>query len=160
MADGSASEPITFLATPAVERAPKLSPDGRFVAYRSDESGRDEIYLRPLPEGAGRWQASVDGGTKPRWSRAGRELYYVQGGTVLMSVSVSTGQGVALGQPQQLFQSGDLRSTNSPPTYDVSPDGQRFVTVSRVTSTEQSEPEPPKIRIVGNWYEEFRNRER
>jgi hypothetical protein len=87
-------------------------------------------------------------------------LYYVQGGTVLMSVSVSTGQGVALGQPQQLFQSGDLRSTNSPPTYDVSPDGQRFVTVSRVTSTEQSEPEPPKIRIVGNWYEEFRNRER
>jgi len=86
-------------------------------------------------------------------------LYYVQGGTVLMSVSVSTGQGVALGQPQQLFQSGDLRSTNSPPTYDVSPDGQRFVTVSRVTSTERSEPEPPKIRIVGNWYEEFRDRE-
>ncbi|MEE8488186.1 MAG: hypothetical protein V3S56_08450, partial [Gemmatimonadota bacterium] len=52
------------------------------MAYRSDESGRDEIYVRPLPEGAGRWQASVDGGTKPHWSRAGRELYHVQGGAV------------------------------------------------------------------------------
>ncbi|MDA1236314.1 MAG: hypothetical protein O3A53_16140 [Acidobacteria bacterium] len=161
--DGTVSEPVTFLGTPAGESTSMLSPDGRFLAYVSNESGRTEVYVRPFPDGAGRWQASVEGGTQPRWSRDGRELYYVQTET-LMSVSVSTGQGVTLGQPRPLFQSNGLRSANSPPTYDVSPDGQRFVTIASLGeiqpgASEQGEPEPPKIRIVLNWAEEFRDRE-
>jgi eukaryotic-like serine/threonine-protein kinase len=157
-ADGSASEPVTFLATPANEQAPKISPDGRFLAYSSDESGRLETYVRPFPGGDGKWQASVDGGSSPRWSRDGRELYYVQNAT-LISVSVSTGQGVALGRPRRLFRSDSLTSANGAPNYDVSPDGQRFITIAPVEQGEEEEA-PPKIRIVLNWYEEFRNRER
>jgi Tol biopolymer transport system component len=125
-ADGSASDPVAFLATPANEAAPKLSPDGRFVVYQSDESGRDEIYVRPFPEGGGRWQASVAGGTRPRWSRDGRELYYLSGVDALMSVAVSAGQGVSLGQPRQLYQSNDLVAVLAASSYDVSADGQRF----------------------------------
>ncbi len=156
-ADGSASEPVTFLATPATELAPKLSPDGRFLAYVSNESGRGEVYVRPFPKGTGKWQASVDGGSQPRWSRNDRELYYVSDGT-LMGVSVSTGQGVALGQPQQLFRSDDLLSAVPVPAYDVSADGQRFVTIAPVEQGEEAAA--PKIRVVLNWYEEFRDRER
>ncbi len=157
--DGDASEPVAFLATPASERAPKLSPDGRFVAYMSNESGRNEIYVRPFPEGSGRRQASVNGGTRPRWSRDGTGLFYVQGNNALMAVSVSTAQGVTLGQPQQLFESPDLRSNNSSPTYDVSADGQRFVTLAPVQDDEEAEATRPSIRIVQNWYEEFRDRQ-
>ena len=67
--DGDVSEPVKFLNTPADERAPRLSPDGRFVAYTSNESGREEIYVRPFPEGNGKWQASVNGGTQPLWAQ-------------------------------------------------------------------------------------------
>jgi Tol biopolymer transport system component len=156
-ADGTAGEPLAFLATPANEAAPKLSPDGRFVAYSSDESGRQEVYLRPFPSGAGRWQASVAGGGQPRWSRDGKELFYVRD-TTLMSVSVATGQGVTLGQPHELFQSIDLQAQIVMPVFDISADGQRFLTVAPVE--QRAEAAPPTIRIVQNWYEEFRDRER
>ena len=76
-----------------------------------------------------------------------------------MAVSVSTAQGVTLGQPQQLFESPDLRSNNGSPTYDVSADGQRFVTLAPVQDDEEAEAAPPSIRIVQNWYEEFRDRQ-
>ena len=156
--DGSASEPVTFLASPTAERAPKLSPDGRFVAYASNESGRPEIYVRPFPEGTGRRQVSVNGGVKARWSSDGTELYYVQG-SALMAVSVSTGQGVTLGQPQQLFESPELAFGALTTSYDVSADGQRFIMVAPVEDDDE-DAAPPKIRIVENWYEEFRDRER
>lgn len=152
---GDAGEPVTFLHTAAAENVPKLSPDGRFLAYVSDESGRYEIYIRSFPNGAGKWQVSVNGGTKPRWSRDGKELYYVES-NALMAVPVSTGQGLTLGQPQKLFESADLRSAYTAPNYDVAADGQRFVTVAPV---EGGKTEPPKIRIVQNWYEESRDRE-
>lgn len=154
--DGSASEPETFLSTPGAESAPKLSPDGRFVAYVSDESGRNEIYVRPFPNGDGRWQASVSGGTQPRWRSDGKELYYVEDQDVLMAVPVATGQGLVLGQPQRLFESADLIFRNSVwPQYDVSADGQRFLTSTPVQ--EENAP-PPSVRIVENWFEQFRGR--
>ncbi len=155
--DGSASEPVTFLATSAGEYAPKLSPDGRFVAYVSVESGRDEIYVRLFPEGTGTRQVSVNGGVRPRWSSDGTELYYVQG-SALMAVSVSTGQGVTLGRPQQLFESPELAIGASATSYDVSADGQRFIMVAPVEDDDE-DAAPPKIRVVQNWYEEFRDRE-
>ena len=155
-ADGRASAPVVFLSTPASEQAPKLSPDSRFVVYMSNESGRNEIYVRPFPEGAGKWQASADGGEKPRWSRDGTELFYVQG-TSLMAVPVSANaQAVVLGQPQQLFESSDLLQIRSTPSYDISADGKRLVLVA---PEQVEESAPPKIRIVQNWYEEFRGRD-
>jgi hypothetical protein len=102
-------------------------------------------------------EASVDGGSQPRWSRDGRELYYVTSGT-LMSVSVPTGQGVARAQPQQLFRSDDMLSAVPAPAYDVSADGQRFITIAPVQNNGE-EAAAPKIRVVLNWYEEFRHRE-
>ncbi len=156
--DGDASEPVTFLSTPAAEGVPKLSPDGRFLTYFSNESGSNEIYVRPFPNGAGKWQVSVNGGSQPRWGRDSKELYYVEGEEALMAVSVSTEGVFTLGQPQQLFESSDLRQPlGVSPTYDVSADGQRFV---MVTPVEVDEAAPPKIRVVQNWYEEFRDRER
>ena len=154
--DGGASEPVTFLATPAGERAPKLSPDGRFVAYASNESGRYEVNVRPFPEGPGRRQASVNVGRQARWSSDGTELYYVEG-SALMEVSVSSSQGVTLGQPQRLFESMDLVAGINTVSYDVPADSQRFLMVSSV-SDHGEDAEPPKIRIVQNWYEEFRDR--
>ena len=153
-ADGDASEPVTFLSTPAEERAPKLSPDGRFLAYVSNESGRTEIYVQPFPDGAGKWQVSENGGSQPRWRSDGKRLYYVEGEDALMTVSISTEPAFTLGQPQVQFESRDLGSGLGA-AYDVSADGQRFLTIVPV---EGADAAPPKIRIVQNWYEEFRER--
>jgi Tol biopolymer transport system component len=152
----SKPEPKTFLSTPAAESVPKLSPDGRFVAYVSNESGQPEIYVRPFPGGAGRWQASVNGGKQPRWRDDGKELFYVEEDTRLMAVPVEAGEGLTLGRPQRLFESADLMFRgNAWPQYDVSADGQRFL-----TSTPVDRDVPPALRIVLNWHEQFRDRER
>lgn len=155
-ANGEASEPQVFLGTPAAEETARLSPDGRFVAYASDESGRREIYVRPFPNGDGRWQASVNGGEQPRWRADGRELFYVADEKVLTAVAVTAETGMSFGQPQRLFESQDLVSNWV--QYDVSPDGQRFLTSTPVQGAEEGDA-PDSIRVVMNWYEEFRDRE-
>ena len=154
-ANGAASEPVTIVNTPATERVPKVSPDGRFLAYLSNDSGRDEVYVRPFPSGAGRWQASVDGGTQPLWSRDGSELYYVDDRT-LMAVSVTLEPEFTHGHPQRLFESQDLYNRVVSLTYDVSVDGQRFLTIAPFPDENAA---APTIRVVENWYEEFRDRE-
>jgi serine/threonine protein kinase/Tol biopolymer transport system component len=154
--DGAASEPVTFLSTPANEDQPQLSPDGRFLAYQSDESGRPEIYVQPFPNGAGKWQVSGNGGDRVRWSSDGSELFYTEG-TTLMAVTVSTEQGFTLGQPQVLFESPSFPIGGR--SYDVSADGQRFVMATSVGVGDDGEVAPPSIRVVENWYEEFRGRE-
>ena len=156
--DGETSEPVTFLSTPLNEGTPRFSPDGRFVAYNSDESGLFEVYVRPFPDGtAGKWQVSVNGGGQPRWRSDGKELYYVEDST-MMAVSVSTEPTFTPGQPQLLFESADLISSDGTTTYEVAADGERFVTVSPVADADE-EAVPRTIRIVQNWYEEFRDRE-
>ncbi len=155
--DGDVGEPVTFLGSPADELFPKLSPDGRFLTYSSNESGRPEIYVRSFPGGDGKRQVSVNGGQQARWRSDGRELYYVEGDT-LMAVSVSTEPPFTLGQPQRLFEAPGLvfaaGGTNG--GYDVSAAGQRFLTIAPV---EAADAAPTTIRIVQNWYEEFRDRE-
>lgn len=154
-AEGSVSEPRTFLGTPASERVPELSPDGRFMAYLSDESGRHEVYVSPFPGGGSRWQASTDGGSQPLWSPDGTEIFYVRD-NALIAVPVTVEPSFALGEPQLLFESPDLiyqfRSVN----YSVSPDGQRFLTVA---SVEDQDSTARSIHVVENWLEEFRERE-
>ena len=156
-ASGGPFKPKVFLSTPAAESSPKLSPDGRFVAYVSNESGRHEVYVRPFPAGAGRWQASLNGGEQPRWRNDGKELFYVENETAMMAMPVSAaGQALTLGQPQRLFESADLDFRGFPwPQYDVSADGQRFLTSTPVESDAAL-----SIHIVLNWFEEFRDRQR
>ena len=159
-ADGRAGEPITLLDSRGNEWQPRLSPDGRFLAYVSDESGRDEVYVCRFPSGEGKWHVSTNGGVRPRWRSDGKELYYVEG-DMLTAVSVSTGSALTLGLPQALFVAPNLDPTRSPPQpggYDVSADGQSFLMIAPV-ETDGEETAPSSIRVVMNWYEEFRDRQ-
>ena len=110
------------------ERSPAISPDDRWLAYVSDETGRDEVYVRPFPDGSGRWLISAAGGTEPRWRRDGRELFYRNADT-LFAVQVQTQSGFTAGQRVALF-TGVYLSNSRHPAYDAQPDGQRFIFVS------------------------------
>jgi Tol biopolymer transport system component len=152
-ADSAEFEPLPFLTMASNERAAKFSPDGRYVTYVSDESGERQVYVRPFPQGAGQWQLSFNGGVQPQWRGDGTELFYVSGNAV-MAVEVKTKPVFSLGQTRRLLESGGFRTTWSSPRYDVSADRQRIVVREPVVAGVQS-----TIRIVQNWYEEFRDRE-
>jgi Tol biopolymer transport system component len=155
--DGKAGESVTFLDSPANEVQPELSPDGKFLAYASNELGSYEIYVRPFPGGGGKWQVSTSGGSLPRWRSDGKELYYLQGDT-LMAVAVSTESALEVGRPQPLFDVSSVApASGRNRVYDVAADGQRFLTVAPVAGADAM---PSKIRVVENWYEEFRGREK
>jgi eukaryotic-like serine/threonine-protein kinase len=140
-----------FLATPATEGAGRFSPDGRWLAYVSDESGQPEIYVQPFPGPGGKWQISTDGGTEPAWNPNGRELFYRIGDS-MMAVPITTQPSFSAGRPAKLFEGAYLTSTFplTGTTYDVTRDGQRFVMIKdQVTSSTQ-------INVVVNWFEELK----
>ena len=150
--DGTDWEARRFRRTSFNETAAKFSRDGKFVAYVSDQSGRFEVYVQSFPEVGRSLPVSAGGGRQPLWSRDGSELFYVEGNT-LMTVPVSTHSGFSTGTPTPLFE------LQNPPRlltlqYDVSADGQRFVVVEPAGEAPQ-----PVIRVVQNWFEEFRERE-
>ncbi len=153
--DGAEWEPHRTMETPAREFVPKLSPNGRFVAYASDESGRMEVYVRPFPEGGGRVTVSTNGGRKIRWSPDGKELFYVEGET-LIAVEVSTEGDFLISKSTRLFEHPGLRPGINNAPYDVSADGERFLLVEPITDT--GEVSKPAIRVVQNWFEQFRER--
>ena len=132
----------------------EISPDGRWLAYQSDESGRNEIYVRPFPNlNNGRWQVSTDGGTRPLWGRNGRELfYYVPPGT-LMAAPIQPGSTFTAGTPQQLFK-GTYLSPQTGRQYDVTPDGRRFLLIKDATPADESASRPQLV-IVQNWFQEL-----
>ncbi len=147
--DGSLGEPVVFLKTAFNHSAPRFSPDGRFVAYVSDESGKNEVYVRDFPNGANQWLISTDGGTAPHWRPDGKEIFYVRQGK-LMAVSVATQPKFTAGEPTALFENRLLQIG-----YDVAADGKRFV----VPIAPANEP-PIAIHVVHNWFEEFRHQPR
>jgi Tol biopolymer transport system component len=149
--EGEDWTPHPFLQTPANENRPRFSPDGRYVAYTSNQSGRREVYVRPFPEGENVSRISRNGGRIPRWNSNGKELFYVEGNT-LMAVPMSMRPNVTPGNPTRLFDGVEVGGTS--PGYDVSPDGQQFIIARPV-----GDPPRPTIRVVQNWYEEFRDRE-
>jgi Tol biopolymer transport system component len=161
--DGSGYEAVPFLQTPFSEITAQFSPDEKWVAYASNESGRYEVYVRSFPDGGGKQQVSVNGGGRPRWSQGG-EIFYVEEST-LIAVPVSTRPTLTIGQPQRLFLSEQLGLLDQIFTYDITPDGQQFVLPEAVQSedasaeAESGDRPRPSIRIVRNWYEEFRDRE-
>jgi Tol biopolymer transport system component len=124
--DESSAKP--FLATGFQENLGSFSPDGRWVAYTSNESGRTEVYVTSFPEPAGKWQISSAGGDQPKWSHDGRQIYYLAPGDQVISVAVDgRGSGFQVGRESELFAM-DI-NTNNWGSYDVSPDGSRFLIV-------------------------------
>jgi Tol biopolymer transport system component len=135
--------PEAFLRTPFSEGFGRLSPDGRLMAYTSNESGTDEIYVRPFPAATPKWKVSTSGGTEPRWRGDGKELFYLSG-SKLMTVQLQTSPAFRTSLPTALFEAQPSR--NSEWSYDVARDGQSFVFTVRSDDTV-----PPAINLVLNW---------
>ncbi|HMA18106.1 MAG TPA: protein kinase, partial [Thermoanaerobaculia bacterium] len=144
---GADRHPFTFLASPFDEDSATISPDDRWVAFVSEESGRKEVYVATFPQPTRRYRVSTQGGTQPRWSRNGRELYFVTRSRTLMAAPVDSGSSdVPVGQAHPLFDVPMHRqfSSNVPYRYDVAPDG-RFLIAIRTSE------EPPALNLVTNW---------
>lgn len=143
--------------TPFDDTNGEISPDGRWMAYQSTESGQEEVYVRPFPDAAsGRWQISNNGGTRPLWARNGRELfYYAQPGSV-MGVTIEAGATFVASTPKTVV-AGAYPAPLNARTYDVSPDGRRFLLIKNVKPADDAAA-APRIIVVQNWFEELKRR--
>ena len=139
------SKPYPLLQSEFAESLGRFSPDSRYFAYVSSESGRPEVYVQSFPPSGGKWQVSTGGGGQPRWRRDGKELFYISADKRLMAVSVQLDGTFEQGQPNPLFLT-QVSSYLSPDRYDVSADGQRFLINSPVEETGSS-----PINVILNW---------
>ena len=151
------SRPSPISATPFNERIGVLSPDGQWLAYVSDETGRNEIYVRSSPEPASKYSISSDGGGAPTWSHAGRELFFVRRDRNLMVVEVTTVPEFRASPPKPLFGEAaagvDLSTGgNYLPNYDVTSGADRFLTLQTQGDA------VPQVHLVVNWFEELQQR--
>jgi eukaryotic-like serine/threonine-protein kinase len=139
-------KPVPYLQSQFNEINGRFSPDGRFVAYQSDASGADEIYIQPFPDpSGGKWMVSKEGGTVPRWRRDGKELFYLnRAGTNLMAVEVTLSPSFRAGIPKVLFS-----VPTGPNMFDVTGDGQKFVKFATALASSNAPPAP--ITVVVNW---------
>ena len=148
-----ASEPRPFLDAPFNQEYPAFSPDGRWLAYSSNETGRQEVYVRPFPAGEPVFPVSPGGGKAPLWTADGRQLVYrdANNDDRIMVVDVTTDSGFERSRPSLLFE-GPYGSNFPIRSYDITPDGQRFV----MRQGQASEPEPvTSLNVVLNWFEEL-----
>jgi eukaryotic-like serine/threonine-protein kinase len=136
-----------FLKGSFAYRSGKFSPDGKWVAYSSNESGRWEVYVTSFPEAKGKWQVSNGGGLQPRWRGDGKELFYLSFDGKLMAVPVNAGASFDAGAPAVLFQANAKEpvATSEQNMYDVSTDGQRFL----INTQMRAETQP--MSVVMNW---------
>jgi serine/threonine-protein kinase len=155
---GVDSAPVPLVAKPDVdEAAPALSPDGKWLAYESNETGRSEIYVRPFPAtDSGKWQVSTNGGQAPLWARSGRELFFVDAERNMVVAPAQGGATPQFGARRILFNLGDdlyLTSSERYTPFDLMPDDQRFImarVVRRAEATERT------FVLVENWFEELK----
>jgi hypothetical protein len=142
----------SFVASPFNEVQAHFAPNGRWLAYASDESGRFEVYVRPFPEGSEHRLISVAGGMQPEWRRDGKELFYISADRKLMAVPVTTdGTTFSAGVPRALFEVRMPEQTPPYPTdYAVAMDGQRFL-----INTIVDQPVRPALTVVVNWTAEL-----
>jgi eukaryotic-like serine/threonine-protein kinase len=137
------------VATAAYEREGRFAPRGRWLAYRSGASGRDEVYVESYPPGGGKWQVSTEGGGQPMWGSDGRELFF-KSGNRMMVVPVETGETFNAGTPRVLFAMPQPeRDLGDPSRYSVMPDGQRFLIVT--TGQGEASVGSTEIIVVQNW---------
>jgi len=146
-------KPFAYLTTPFQKGNAVFSPDGRWLAYVSFESGKPEVVVQTFPDPSkGKVQISRDGGLYPRWRRDGRELYYLDGNRRLVAVSVTTNTNFEVGKSASLFETSipfePSRSQGPDYPYDVTPDGQRFLVSAPLDTT--------PITVVLNWIEEVK----
>jgi Tol biopolymer transport system component len=144
-------KPQPVVTTNGYDGGGQFSPDGHWMAYVSNESGQFEVYVRPYPGPDRKLQVSPHGGTHPKWTRNGKELFY-RSGNKMMAVDVSTSPELRTSQPHLLFeQRYAFGGAQTIPNYDVSPDGQRFLMVKDESSS-------GRLNIVLNWFEELKRR--
>ena len=139
--------PQPFLRTPANETGPVFSPDGRWLAYRSNESGRNEVYVQPFPATGAKWQISTEGGEEVMWARSG-EIFY-RNGDRMMAVEITTEPIFSHGTPQLLFEETYLYNGRRA-VYDVTPDGQKFLMIKL------GEQRVAELNVILNWFEELK----
>jgi serine/threonine protein kinase len=147
-------EPADSSKSPELVRSPffegysALSPDGRWMAYASDESGRREVYLQPFRGAGGKRLVSTQGGTNPVWSPRGDYIYYLAA-SQLMSVDFQSVPSPKLGRPETLFRTEEYRSSNNARNYDIHPDGNRFLFIRPERRSDQ-------VHVVLNWFDELK----
>jgi len=137
----------------------EISPDGHWLAYQSNESGQEEIYVRPFPNvDGGRWQVSSGGG-QPAWARSGRELFYLDSKSQsMMAVAIQTSPGFRSGTPQPMFDARPYYSLGVSRSYDVSVDGKRFLMIKNAVASGERGAIPATMTVVLNWFEELKTR--
>jgi serine/threonine-protein kinase len=154
---GTDSTADPLIVTPFDEKAITLSPDGHWLMYESDETGRNEVYLRPFPDiDQGKWQISTEGGVMPRWAHSGREIFYINRNNEMVAAQVDLGSGASPVRsrdvlfpldPAMLFRQGEQYAL-----YDVGPGDQRFLML-RTVDLQATEPD---LILVENWFEELK----
>jgi len=143
-----------FLNSKFSEAYPEFSPDGRYLAYACDESGRREVYVQPFREQAGRYQIPDEGGAGPIWSKDGKKLFYRQGSRMWV-VEVRHEAGFSASKPRLLFEQPGYFLSSPVRGWDISHDGQRFLMVK----DEDRKPQPiTEMILVQNWLEELKQR--
>jgi serine/threonine protein kinase len=145
-------EPLPLFATSAYEYGGCISPDGRYIVYGSQESGRLEVYVRTYPDLKGKWQISVKGGLSPLWSPDGKEIFFVSTVGKMMAVSIKTIPAFSADQPRELFDVSQMYFPNNPITnFDITPDGKRFIMVRNAHANTNI----TSFNIVQNWIAEL-----
>ena len=137
-------KPVPLLVTPFSEREARFSPDGKWFAYSSDESGKRDVYVQPFPPTGAKWQVSVGGGHTPLWRGDGKELFYVAPDYMRKAVEIKTAPEFEAGVPKDLFKTPNSWGS------DVSPDGQRFL-----VNMPAGDNPPSPITVVLNWTKEL-----
>jgi hypothetical protein len=148
-----------LIATRATESHPDLSPDGHWLAYVTNASGRPEVLVQSFPDLEQRWQISRAGGSSPCWSPDGRELFYEErsdGVRALMRVQVSSTDPPAFGAAERLFDTGRYAQTHATRSFDISPDGQKFLFIH--AEDLRRAPLPTRIHLVLNWTDEVKRK--
>jgi Tol biopolymer transport system component len=141
------------VATSATEIFPALSPDGKWLAYASNESGAFEVYVRPFPATASaRWQVSTAGGTEPAWGHSGHELFYLNGKLELVAAELRPGPQFSVGAQHALFSAASFVRSGMI-SYAVSPDDRRFLLVREGDATQQGD-----LVLAEHWLQELRGR--
>jgi hypothetical protein len=152
MRPGVDTAPMPVASTAFTETSPAISPNGRWLAYSSNESGRDEIYVIPFPNTrGGKWAISTDGWTEPVWSHRGTELFYRAASGDLVAVAVDADETFSVGHSTTLFPAAGYQSVRYTPQYAVAPDDKRFLMI-RPLETKS----PDNIIVVENWFEELK----